>query len=173
MNTKKIFHWFWAWQDEKEENWLGEMARQGWHLKQPDAFGNHTFSQGEPSEMAYRLDFFTDAKNKAGYLQIFQDAGWEYVGEAGTWQYFRKPVLDGEVPEIYTDNESKIRKYRRVLAVLIVFLPIYTMMLNRLSQAEGWLYRGAFLIAFSIILLYLYAMIKLISRITQLRRGKE
>jgi len=29
MTTMKQFHWFWAWDDEKEENWLREMAQKG------------------------------------------------------------------------------------------------------------------------------------------------
>ena len=33
MTTMKQFHWFWGWDDEKEENWLREMAQKGWHFK--------------------------------------------------------------------------------------------------------------------------------------------
>jgi len=29
MTTMKQFHWFWGWDDEKEENWLREMAQKG------------------------------------------------------------------------------------------------------------------------------------------------
>jgi hypothetical protein len=29
MITKKEFHWFWAWDDEKEEAYLREMALDG------------------------------------------------------------------------------------------------------------------------------------------------
>jgi len=33
MATISKIKWFWAWQDEKEEAWLSNMARDGWHLK--------------------------------------------------------------------------------------------------------------------------------------------
>jgi len=32
------------------------------------------------------------------------------------WQYFRKQVQEGEAPEIFTDVETKVEKYRRLLA---------------------------------------------------------
>jgi hypothetical protein len=38
------------------------------------------------------------------------------------WQYFRILAQEGESPEIYTDPDSKVQKYRRLLAFLIVFL---------------------------------------------------
>ncbi len=36
---KKEFKWFWAWNDEKEEQWLTAMAQQGWHLQSPGFLG--------------------------------------------------------------------------------------------------------------------------------------
>jgi hypothetical protein len=173
METKKIFHWFWAWQDEREEAWLSEMAAQGWHLQIAGAFCNYTFTQGEPRQVAYRLDFFIDPKNKAHYFQMFQDAGWEHVGEAGTWQYFRKPVTDGEAPEIYTDAASKIAKYQRILVVLVALMPIFILLPQRLNQAEGWFYQAAALVAFAVYLGYLYAIVKLVGRVSQLKKSQR
>jgi len=43
----------------------------------------------------------------------------------GGWQYFRTLAEEGESPEIYTDPDSKIQKYRRLLTYLVIFLPIY------------------------------------------------
>jgi hypothetical protein len=34
------------------------------------------------------------------------------------WQCFRQAALDGASPEIFSDNESKIQKYERLLVVL-------------------------------------------------------
>jgi len=28
-DTIRVFRWFWAWEDDREEAWLGEMARRG------------------------------------------------------------------------------------------------------------------------------------------------
>src|SRR5512137_466287 len=112
--------WFWAWQDDREEAWLGEMSRQGLHLRHPGPFGQYTFEQGEPSEFVYRLDFVANARKNPDYYQLFRDAGWEHAGELGGWQYWRKEVRGGKVPEIFTDNASKIQKYQRLLGYLFI-----------------------------------------------------
>ena len=56
MTTLKKFRWFWAWDDEKEEQWLREMAQKGWHLLSVSIPGNYTFEQGAPKGYVYRLD---------------------------------------------------------------------------------------------------------------------
>ena len=51
------FKWFWAWQDEKEENWLRGMSQQGWHLLSAKPFGFYNFESGEKKDFVYRLDY--------------------------------------------------------------------------------------------------------------------
>jgi hypothetical protein len=40
---------FWAWQDEKEEAWLRQMAQEGLHLKSP-GLGMYTFQPGDAQD---------------------------------------------------------------------------------------------------------------------------
>ena len=87
-HTTTKFKWFWTWQDDREEAWLGEMARADWHLKSLGLPGFYTFIAGEPRNDVYRLDFVMDRKDYQAYLRQFRDAGWEHVGEMGGWQYF-------------------------------------------------------------------------------------
>jgi len=170
--------WFWAWQDDKEEEWLGKMSRQGLHLQHPGVFGQYTFEQGAPNEFAYRLDFVTISKKNADYYQLFQDAGWEHVGEVGGWQYWRKEVVDGKVPEIFTDNASKIQKYQRLIGFMVIFFPIYVVLLtnynNRVSmQSSGFistLYEITFFLFFVIVMVLVFAMLKIMQRISTLKR---
>lgn len=170
MTTTKEFHWFWAWDDEKEEAYLREMALDGWHFKSVTFPGNYTFEKGEPRNDFYRLDILSNYKDKDNYLQLFEDAGWSHVGEYGSWQYFRKTAPQGETPEIFTDNESKQKKYSRILGFLIIFFPIYSIMLNDLHKAEGRFYEIATFVFFLFMLLYAYAMLMLIRRISQLKK---
>ncbi len=119
------FRWFWAWQDEREEAWLAEMSREGWHLLKVRIPCLYNFQKGEPKHYVYRLDFQTSGrKDRNAYLQLFRDAGWEHLGNMSTWEYFRKKARPGEEPEIFTDPESKIQKYERVIAFIVLFLPI-------------------------------------------------
>lgn len=165
--------WFWAWDDEKEEAWLREMSREGWHLSQANLGGSYYFTKGPAQEYAYRLDFITtQVKDQQEYLQLFADAGWEHVGAMGGWQYFRKPVQPGESDEIYTDNQSKIAKYQRVITTLVVFLPIYLMLLRSdLTGRYGDLFFFIKLLQIFILGVYIFAMLKLIQRISQLKKG--
>lgn len=171
MTEMTKFRWFWAWDDEKEEAWLRQMALSGWHLRRVGFPNFYTFEQGGPRDVAYRLDFFTGVKDKASYLQLFSDAGWEHVGEYGSWQYFRKEASGGEVPEIFTDNESKIKKYQRVLAVLAFVCSLMVLVrANPATQGASPFYLVITLVWFVIIMLLVYGILKLMGRIKQLQR---
>ena len=69
-NTIVKHKWFWAWQDDKEEEWLSDMSKQGYHLSKPGFFGRYEFEQREPRNYVYRMDFMTGKKDqKDTYLQ--------------------------------------------------------------------------------------------------------
>ena len=165
--------WFWAWQDEKEEAWLTEMARQGLHLDDVPFPGRYQFKSGEPADYVYRLDYQSlKTKDKVSYLQLFADAGWENVGEMGGWVYFRYKVTKGENPEIFSDQESKIGKYHRVMLYLVIFLPIMLLLMNNTSSVDGYGLFSMILKGFSALLMLLYAfgMIQLMIRINKLKK---
>lgn len=172
MNTINKFKWFWAWQDEKEEAWLAEMSANGLHLESISLPGTYHFRQGEPGNFVYRLDFQAlKAKDRNSYLQLFADAGWEHIGDMGGWVYFRHMVNGSEIPEIYSDLDSKIGKYHRLLMYLVIFLPIMTIVLPKVSDTLRY---GSFMtvlvvLSTAIMLLYALAMIQIFRRINQLR----
>jgi hypothetical protein len=165
------FKWFWAWQDHEEEAWLRKMAQQGWHLSSffPTIY---TFARGEPRDDIYRLDYINLKKADFDeYLQLFLDAGWEFVGGMSGWQYFRKPFEAGDVPEIHTDAPSKIQKYRRLLGYLIMFLPIWVVILPRsfrLPYSIVFCLPGLLLTLF--MLVWTYAIVRISIRIRQLKQ---
>jgi hypothetical protein len=169
--TIRKYKWFWAWQDDKEEAWLGQMSQQGCHLASLGFPGFYYFTTGEPRNYVYRLDFVTDAKDYQNYLQLFRDAGWEHLGRMGGWQYFRILAEEGESPEIYTDPDSKIRKYGRLLTYLIIFLPIYLTIFSRnmTSLGDGVFQFVVFLVYFALMVGFSVAIIQLIRRIKALK----
>jgi hypothetical protein len=171
--TKTVFKWFWAWEDESEEAWLREMSRQGWHLLMVSFPGQYRFVRGEPRDCVYRLDFMTSRKDYQQYLRLFSDAGWTHLGEYGAWQYFRTEAAKGEAPEIYTDAASKIKKYQRVLFVLVPFLPIYIFLLSSLNRGAGIFSEILTFVFFLILLVYLFAAIMIVRRIRQLNRQQS
>jgi hypothetical protein len=165
------FKWFWAWQDEKEEAWLRTMSQQGFHLVSVKPFGSYSFKLGDKTDYVYRLDYQTNRKDTQNYLKLFQDAGWEHISEMSGWQYFRKQVEAGESPEIYTDVESKITKYKRLLGYLLIFLPIYTIVFVNAFRSYPYSWWGIIrIIIFVILLLWAYIIISLSLRIRQLKK---
>jgi len=120
--------WFWSWQDEKQEAWLAEMSQQGLHLTELGYFGSYRFTPGPPRAYAYRLDF-NNKKKTDDYFQFIRDAGWEHMGTLAGWQYWRKEVCEGESHEFFTDSESKIQKYQRLLLSLTTSSPALLAML--------------------------------------------
>ena len=171
--TVRRFKVFWAWQDDKEEAWLREMSLKGLHLSPPLIPCVYTFTRGEPHDDAYRLDYVPRMSRAeyGGYLQVFRDAGWKHLGEMLGWQYFRKPVQAGEAPEIYTDPESKIQKYKRLLGYLIIFLPIFIVSITRIGDRPRAPIFEALNVATALIFLGLtYGLARIAWRIRQLRR---
>lgn len=154
---------FFLWQDEQEEAWLRQMAQQGWHLSSVAPLV-YTFVRGEPRDVVYRLDYLTVKGDYEEYKQLFKDAGWELVGTMLSWQYFRKPASAKGPKEIYTDAESKVERYRRVLAYLVIFLPVYVTLL--VADLPGPI---TVLMAL-IVLLWAYSIVRIIGRMRQLQR---
>lgn len=178
MNTEsvRILRWFWAWQDEKEEAWLSEKAREGLHLESISLPGIYTFRRGEPGEYVYRLDFQSLKRGERdSYLQLFEDAGWEHIGDLGSWVYFRHQETGDEIPEIFSDRESKIGKYHRLLAYLAIFLPmmIFLVLENNLVERYGGLMIIVEILQVALVLIFFYAVIQLLRRINQLKDGSK
>jgi hypothetical protein len=169
--TVKKFRWFWPWQDEVEEDWLREMSQQGLHLASVGVFGIYSFAGGQPQDYVYRLDYINPAKDKPAYLRLFQDAGWEYVGEMSGWQYFRKLAQNGELPVIYSDAESKAEKYRRLLVFqAIIFLMLLVLMPKAETSSLGVFLEIVQVIYLVLIAIYLFLLTNTWRRISQLTK---
>ena len=179
MNKQTVvkYHWFWAWDDEKEEAWLRQMASQGLHLLSPRIIGRYIFTRGPARDMVYRLDFITGSQSLANYHQLFKDAGWEHAGQMGGWQYWRTEAANGRAPEILTDNQSKIAKYSRVAGLLalisLAFFPgLFNVFLFNRLEGESSLLFFEYLPIVQIFLLvfFIYCIIRLLLRVNDLKK---
>jgi len=172
-HEKRTFKWFWPWQDERLESWLGQMSQQGWHLASAGWPARYTFIQGEPADLVYRLDWQEAArKEKPNYLQLFADAGWELAGSHAGWQIFRRPAADGMTGEIFTDVDSKVAKYERTIfamggAFAAVVVVMVTMLTYQVDGAIAGLWAALLLAAFY----YVVALVGLSRRVKHLKRS--
>lgn len=104
---------------EKEEQWVNDMALQGWHLKQ-FKFIRFTFVKGEPGAYIYRNELLKGlaSKEEYDYMEFLKESGIEVINKSGVWAYFRKKSSDGPF-EIYTDTASKVLYLNRILSLFI------------------------------------------------------
>lgn len=174
---KKVVKVFFAWQDDKEEIWLREMAQKGWVLENY-TFLTYTFYKSETKDYIYKLDYKRINNSEMGeYLKIFEDAGWEHVAEFLGWHYFRSEADECLLPEIYSDTNSKVQKYKSLLGILIPvtilnIINLLNMTINPVYWHLNslWGIRGLLIAVVSLLVL---ADIKLILKIKKLRESSS
>ena len=171
-HEKRTFKWFWPWQDERLESWLGQMSQQGWHLASAGWPARYTFIQGKPADLVYRLDWQeASRKEQPNYRQLFADAGWEHAGSHAGWQIFRRPAAEGPASQIFTDVDSKVAKYERmVFAAGGAFAAVVVVMVTLLAYQLDWV-MGALWAVLGLAAVYYAAVLAGLSRrIRQLKR---
>ena len=114
-NRKTVRKWVWVWDFEKEENWLNEMAMNGW-LLDGIGFCTYYFVRCEPGEYSVRLEMHTYDES---YVQFMEETGAEYVGRMMMWIYFRKKTADGAF-DLFSDIDSRIRHLDRIGKMLSI-----------------------------------------------------
>lgn len=138
---------------DREALYLRKMHAEGWKLKEV-SYSNlvvavkYTFEKCQPEQMSYQLDFYPMKKSeRASYLQLFKDCGWEHVTDFNSFSYFRKEHSEIESNaefEIYNDAAGKLAMVNRILRLrlvpvlflLAIHIPFLLKLLNR-SNAYG------------------------------------
>ncbi len=108
-----------AYDVERIESWLADMAAQGWHL---DAVASSIrlfrFAQGDARPVRYRLEPKRDyndqsEKPEEAIREVYAACGWEAVADFGPFFIFRTD--DPEARELHTDPAMHMEVYRRLL----------------------------------------------------------
>ena len=123
---------------DREALYLRKMHAEGWKLKQV-TYSNlvvavrYTFEKCQPEQVSYQLDFYPMKKSeRASYLQLFKDCGWEHITDLNSFSYFRKAHSEIESNaefEIYNDAAGKLAMVKRILTrrmlpILLLFLAL-------------------------------------------------
>ncbi|WP_158234617.1 DUF2812 domain-containing protein [Lentibacillus sediminis] len=156
----------------KEERWLTELSAKGLHMEK-FKLGLYTFEEDKSKSYVYQIDF--QHRTSEDYFQVFEDAGWEHVtGWADMFQYFRTDASRAGVKKIYSDRESVMESYKRMMRV---YLFIFSILI--LSQVPIWLmWDGHFLdvsvtvLSTLVILLYVYMLLALRRKIRFYERNE-
>ena len=138
MEKKVVYRIFTIADYEREALYFREMHAKGWKLKKVSysilLFAvKYTFEKCQPEQVSYQLDFYPMKKSeRASYLQLFKDCGWEHITDFNGFSYFRKLhsgiESDAEF-EIYNDAAGKLAMVKRILTrrmfpILLLFLAL-------------------------------------------------
>jgi hypothetical protein len=136
---KKINKWFWVWNLEEEKLFLEEKAKEGLILKSV-SLGSYTFEETQPRRLIFQMDFRgVDQKiSEAEYIQLYEDAGWNFAARLAGWYYFYQEVRKELDLSIFNDNASKAAVYKRILAFLLITgFPLYFQVLFVFPNMSG------------------------------------
>ena len=114
-----IRKWFWAWEFDKEEQWLCDMAAQGKALVSA-RYITYEFEDCQPGEYAVRLEMLEhapDSPEGRQYIEFVESTGAEGVGKVMKWVYFRKKTADGPF-ELHGDNATRIKHLSGIIRLL-------------------------------------------------------
>ena len=123
---------------DREALYLRKMHAEGWKLRKVSysilLFAvKYTFEKCHPEQVSYQLDFYPMEKSeRASYLQLFKDCGWEHITDFNSFSYFRKVHSEIESDaefEIYNDVAGKLAMVKRILTrrmlpILLLFLAL-------------------------------------------------
>ena len=143
MEKKIVYRIFTIADYEREALYFREMHAKGWKLRKVSysilLFAvKYTFEKCHPEQVSYQLDFYPMEKSeRASYLQLFKDCGWEHITDFNSFSYFRKAHSEIESNaefEIYNDAAGKLAMVKRILTrrmlpILLLFLallPVFT-----------------------------------------------
>lgn len=171
MNDRKTEIRFFAVPDwEEEQEYLSQKHREGWRFVRLGGIGAYHFERCVPEDVVYQLDYNQEGiAHQREYQQMFQDCGWEYVGEYFGYSYFRKPAGNWGGEEIFCDDQSRLDMMRRVfrgkiipLIFLFVFLILNPVWLHSFERS------GILLVPVLAAVLYVYLFVKFGYRYWQL-----
>ena len=177
MEKKIVYRIFTIADYEREALYFREMHAKGWKLRKVSysilLFAvKYTFEKCHPEQVSYQLDFYPMEKSeRASYLQLFKDCGWEHITDFNSFSYFRKAHSEIESDaefEIYNDAAGRLAMVKRILTmrifpILLLFaalLPIFSKFVSGVSSFSWALFLifiidGVLLIVFAIQISYI------------------
>jgi Protein of unknown function (DUF2812) len=137
---KKVFKIFSHWESEEEEKWLADMHKQGWALAKRSL--RFQFEYEKADEIVYKKDYQPNLKKheREEYIKLYEESGWEYVTRQSDMYYFRTGKGDVDMPDIYTDIDSKVDQLQKILQLLFLcYFPIcITTVVQFIPSFDGW-----------------------------------
>ena len=154
MEKKIVYRIFTIADYDREALYLRKMHAEGWKLSKVSysyllVAVKYSFEKCQPEQVSYQLDFYPMKKSeRASYLQLFKDCGWEHITDFNGFSYFRKFLAgiesDAEI-EIYNDATGKLDIVHRILRLrllpvlffLSMLIPLFLKLLSERDVFSG------------------------------------
>lgn len=138
---KKVWRFFTIADYEREEQWINEMAREGWNLTAV-GFCRYIFRRGMAGEYIYKLDLIERTESdevKESYFNFLTECNIRIVGEFKDWLFLQKRAADGPF-DMKNDTYAKLRTVNKIYSfsvrTLCRLLRIFLLWILLLSWAD-------------------------------------
>ena len=112
--------WFWAWDFQKEEQWLQQMAAKGLALVSV-GFARYEFEDTQPGEYDVCLQLLEQNikhPESVKYIEFLEQTGAEHVGTYGRWIFVRKKRAEGGL-QLFSDYQSRVKQLSRIIGMIV------------------------------------------------------
>ena len=103
------------------ESWYEDLAQKGLVVKEAGGLFS-AFEESKPTKRKYRILPISIMNISDEEKDLFDASGWKYVSTTGDMSLFYNDNLDAE--EIYTDDDSWKKRYKKSLVLNIIVIPI-------------------------------------------------
>lgn len=166
---------------EKEELWVNDMSRKGYHLINY-TFLKYTFEYDPNITYYYRIELLSKTpshEESKNYISFLEETGAKHITSYLSWIYLRRPTSEGDFL-LHSDYASKIKHRKTILmlqapfAVLNLWFGFFNLIFGT-SQSSFNLYLSPFSFAVGILLTVLaikqYKKIKVLEKEQSLRES--
>ena len=139
---KSVWNFFTIAQWEEEEQWLNEMARNGWNLVRIDFLVRYVFERGTAGEYIYKLDLPDNSTRGIGdeeYCSFLAECGITMVCKQKQWLFLRKRAADGPFNssgDLFAKLKMTNKAYDYAIRTLSVLLSIFAVIIVLASVAQ-------------------------------------
>jgi len=159
--SKIIFKWFLPWNFEKKEAWLNQMSFNELNLCDV-GFLTYTFEKCQPEEYQYKVEIFNEdpsSEKMMNYIATLCSSGVEYIGNVGSWNFFKKKTSQGDF-NLFDTADARIKHLKTIFRWLIYTLAAETLIgstyIVRLISSIMNHHLDIIILLFGILLVWIY-----------------
>lgn len=108
------------------EKWFEDLEARGWHVDKIGQWSSilMTFRRAEPRQYRYVVDM--QFSHRRGYIAMYEQFGWEFVGQMASSYVWRREYTDKR-PESFSDMDNIERRNKRFAFAVLINLILFSL----------------------------------------------